>query len=224
VSLGAIDSGTTNIPAQQISGLNAVTSLSYSHPLRPNTTHAMSFAYSPGITALLEDSNVQESYSAGYTLTHRLSRGLAFSPTVNWNFIRDIGTGGSGEATHLIRLGFALGGSLTDRTSAGLNYFYQTRLSNLPEESYNAHQVNLTLSQQFPRQFSGTLGCQFEIRESESAPEENYNETTITASLTRAITRRISSSLTYTFTLRNSPTDGDSYTENQIALTLGYSF
>jgi long-subunit fatty acid transport protein len=167
---------------------------------------------------------VQESYSASYTLTHRLARGWAASPTVNWNFIRDIGTEGSGEATHLIRLGFSLGGSLTDRIGANLNYFYQTRMSNLPEESYNAHQVNLSLSHRFDSQLSGNLGCTFEMRESESAPEENYNETKITAGLSRALTRRISSSLTYTFTLRNSRIADDSYNENQIAFSLGYSF
>jgi hypothetical protein len=224
VRWGATTGGGPNSPAQQISGLNAVTSLNYAHPLRPNTTHSMSFAYSPGITALLEDSNVQESYAAAYTLTHRLNHGLVLAPTINWNFIRDIGTGGSGEATHLIRAGFSLGGNLTDRINASMNYFYQARLSNLPEETYNAHQLTVSLSERLTAKLTGTLGYMFEIRESQSAPEENYNENTITASLSESLTQRLSGTLTYTLKLRSSPTAGDSYTENRIAIALNYAF
>ncbi len=176
--LGAINSPTTNSPAQVIDGINAVAALSYAHPLRPNTSHSFSFAYSPGVTALLNDSNVQESYSATYALTHRLNRRAVISPTINWNFIRDLGNSGSGEATHLIRAGFAASSPLMNNLDATMGYFYQTRDSNLPAETYDAHELNVSLSWRLPRRITPQVTYTFEKRDATTLGE-SYQVNTV---------------------------------------------
>jgi len=163
--LSAINSPTTNVPPQDLDGPNAVLALNFAHPLRPNTTHSMSFAYSPGVTALLNDSNVQESYAATYSLTHRMNRQAVLSPSVNWTFVQDLSTAGSGEATHQVRAGLAFSTPLMNNVDSTMNYFYQTRLSNLPVETYDAHQLTVTVSWRLPKRWTPQFSYNFEQRD-----------------------------------------------------------
>jgi hypothetical protein len=220
--LDPISNTTTNIPAEDLPGFNAVLALNYAHPLRPNTTHSLSLAHSPGVTALLNESNAQEVTSATYMLLHRLNRGLTLSPSVQWTHLRDIGSGGAGEVTDLIRLGASLGGPVTDEISFSLNYFYQTRMSNLPEETYDAHQLNLNFSQRFTTRLTGTLS--YGITTESSVAAENFIEHTVSASLTQRFSPHLSGTLLYTYKVRDSKEDGDSYYENIIAATVTYNF
>ena len=220
--LDPINTVTTNIPAQELPGLNAVLALAYAHPLRPNTTHSLTLAHSPGVTALLNDSNVQESTSATYALLHRLSHGLTVSPSVSWTHVKDVGDGGSGEDTHLVRIGFTLGGAVTDRLGVSLNYFYQTRMSNLPVETYDAHWVGGQLTQRITDRLTATLRGSYETRAGQI--EESYNQYDISLGLTQYFGRHLSGTVQYTYRDRRSKLADDSYYENLISATVTWTF
>jgi hypothetical protein len=166
VYLDEVSGGATNKPSEVISGLNAVMALAFAHPLRPNTTHSLSFAYFPGVTALMDDSDVQESYTATYSLTHRLNRNAVIAPTVSWNFIRDVGSVGSGEATHLVRAGFTFSSPVLATINSTFSYFFETRDSNLTAENYDSHLVNLGLSWQLPKRWTPQFTYTYEKQNS----------------------------------------------------------
>ena len=131
-----------------IDGISSSIALSYTHPLRPNTSHSISFFRSPGVTAVLKDSNITETIGVTYSLAHRLNRYITIVPTVSWSNLKDIG-GGGGEKADIWDVGFGLSRAFTQHLSGSLAYRYQTRSSNLPDQSYDVNRVTVDFNYTF---------------------------------------------------------------------------
>lgn len=128
-----------------VDGISSSIALSYTNPLRPNTTHSISFFRSPGVTATLKESDIQEIIGVTYSIAHRLNRYVTIAPTVSWQNTKDITpTGGTGENVDIISVGLGTSRAFTRHLSGSLNYRYQTRDSNLVGQSYDVNEVTLT--------------------------------------------------------------------------------
>ena len=130
-----------------IDGISSTVSVSYTHPLRPNTTHTIAFFRSPGVTLLLKDSNITETTGFAYIIAHRLSRHLTLSPNVTWTHLQSLS--GSKEIADLMQVGFSLDRQFTKHLSSSVTYRYQLRSSNLPNSSYQVNDVSLNFNYSF---------------------------------------------------------------------------
>jgi hypothetical protein len=142
-----IEAGRTN-DAERVDGVTSSIGLSYAHPLRPNTTHGISFSRSPGITAILEDSDLTEVTGISYTISHLLSREITLTPSIGWFHAEDIG-GSTGEIVDTIDIGFGLSKRFTRQLSGSMNYRFQSRSSNLKGQSYDTNRINISLTYTF---------------------------------------------------------------------------
>ena len=142
-----IEANGTNA-VDNVDGISSTIALSYAHPLRPNTTHSLSFYRSPGVTALLKDTAVTEVTGVSYTISHRLSRYITLSPTIAYSHLEAIG-GTSNEKTDLVQASIALSRSFTRHLSGNINYYYQLRSSNLDNGSYYVNKVVVNLTYTF---------------------------------------------------------------------------
>jgi len=133
----------------RVDGISSTLALNYVQPLRPNTTYSIAFTRSPGITAALEDSDITEVTSVTLSIAHRLSRFITLSPTIGWTLLEDISSDGDGEKVHIIQIGMGLSRQFTRKLSGGLTYRYQTRDSNLPDQSYDVNEVTVNLTYTF---------------------------------------------------------------------------
>jgi len=150
ISLGYSHSQLAATPTNGVTNINGVDSqisLSYTHPLRPNTTHSLSFYRSPGVALLLKDSSITQVYGASYTISHRLNRSLTLSPEVNWTHLKSLS--GSMEVADIIQVGFSLQRTFTKRLSSTFSYTYQTRSSNIPGSSYDVNDISITANYTF---------------------------------------------------------------------------
>jgi len=138
-----------HISADNVDGPTANMGLNYTHPLRPNTTHSIQFFYSPGVTALLQNSNIQETYGVSYSIAHRLSPQLTLAPNVFWTHTADVGKAGSGEVDDIVGVGFGLSRQFNKKLSASLIYRFQSRSSNLTGASYDDNDVNVSMNYTF---------------------------------------------------------------------------
>jgi hypothetical protein len=132
---------------QSIDGVDAAVSLSYTHPLRPNTTHTLSFFHSPGITLGLENSSIQETTGFNYTLARRLNRYMTLAPSVGWTHLKSLS--GSTEIADVIIVGISLQRQFTKKLTGSLAYQYQTRNSNLSGQSYDVNEVTVNMNYTF---------------------------------------------------------------------------
>jgi len=132
---------------QSIDGVDATVSMSYTHPLRPNTTHTLSFFHSPGITLGLQNSSIQETTGLNYTLAHRLNRYMTLSPSVGWTHLKSLS--GSSEIADVIVVGIRLQRQFTKKLTGSFAYQYQTRSSNLSGQSYDVNEVTANLNYTF---------------------------------------------------------------------------
>lgn len=140
-------SGTNH--AQHFDGVDSNVTLSYTHPLRPNTTHSLSFFRSPGVTLLLENSSITEVTGLSYTISHRLNRYLTLSPNVSWSHLRSLAGSQTLETADIIQVGFGLQRQFTKHFSTALSYFHQIRDSNLPNASYTVNDVTVSANYAF---------------------------------------------------------------------------
>ena len=145
----AINTPAKNIPAQEMDGPTANIGLNYNHPLRPNTTHSLSMFYTPGITAMMNNSNYQTSYGANYSIAHRLNRDITLIPRVQWTHTEDASSGGSGEVYDMISTGLGLSRPFGKRLTGTFEYRYQTRMSTLATGSYDCNVIRLTFNYNF---------------------------------------------------------------------------
>ncbi len=133
-----------------VDGIGSSIALNYTNPLRPNTTHSISFFRSPGVTATLKESDIQEVVGVTYSLAHRLNRFVTIAPTVTWLNTKDISpSGGTGENVDVISVGFGTSRTFSRHCSGSFNYRYQTRSSNLPGQSYDVNEITLRLVYSF---------------------------------------------------------------------------
>ena len=145
----AYNTPTKHIPAQGTDGPTANIGLNYAHPLRPNTTHSLSMFYTPGVTAMMNQSNYQTSYGANYSISHRLNREITLSPNLNWTHTEDASSGGSGEAYDMISAGLGLSRSFGQHLTGTFQYRYQTRSSTLAASSYDCNIISVNFSYTF---------------------------------------------------------------------------
>jgi hypothetical protein len=138
-------------PGGSRGGGSSSIALSYAHPLRPNTTHSISIFRSPGVTALLKDSNIQETMGVTYSLAHRLNRYVTLTPKVGWTNTKDISIqgSGSGEVVDIIFVGMGWSRQLSRNLNLSFDYRFQTRASNLPGASYDVNRITGTLNYTF---------------------------------------------------------------------------
>jgi hypothetical protein len=135
--------------AQQFDGVDSNVTLSYTHPLRPNTMHSLSFYRSPGVTLLLQNSSLTEVTGLSYTISHRLNRYLTLSPNVNWSHLKSLAGSQTLEVADIIQVGFGLQRQFTKHLSGSLGYFHQIRQSNLPNASYDVNDVTISANYAF---------------------------------------------------------------------------
>ncbi len=130
-------SGTNTL--HNIDGVDSNVTLSYTHPLRPNTTHSISFYRDPGVALLLKSSSIVQATGVSYTLSHRLNRFLTLSPQVGWTHLVSLYS--TGEIADLVQVGFSLQRTFTKNLTGTFSYRYQSRTSNLPANSYDVNDV-----------------------------------------------------------------------------------
>lgn len=135
-------------PGGGLDGVNANVGLNYAHPLRPNTTHGISFFYSPGVTATMNESNYQTTYGVTYNIAHRLNRQITLVPTVGWIHTQDESSM-SGQKMDMIRVGLSLSRSFGRHLTTNLNYTYQTQMSNIPNQGYDVNRVAINFNYMF---------------------------------------------------------------------------
>ena len=125
-----------------IDGISSTMSVSYTHPLRPNTTHSIAFFRSPGVSLLLKDSSITETTGLAYTIAHRLNRFVTLSPNITWTHLQSLS--GSKEIADIYQVGFGLSRQFTKHLSASFGYRYQVRSSNLPNSSYDVNDITVS--------------------------------------------------------------------------------
>jgi len=133
--------------ASNINGIDSTVTLSYTHPLRPNTTHAISFFRNPGVALLLKSSSVTQATGVNYTITHRLNRYVTLSPNVSYTYLKSLS--GSMEVADYVTVGFTLQRGFTERLTGTFAYQYLVRTSNLPDASYTVNDISLNLNYRF---------------------------------------------------------------------------
>lgn len=137
------------LPADNVTGINASIGGSYVHPLRPNTTYGFSFYHSPGVSALLKDSNVTEVFGASVFLAHRLTPTVTLTPTLNWTHTQSVGRTSNGQKLDLYSIMLALNRRITDSLSATFDYRYQAQNSNQFGTTYDSNRLTLKFNYTF---------------------------------------------------------------------------
>ena len=130
-----------------INGVSALAAVSYTHPLRPNTTHTISVFHDPGISLELKDSSITEVTGVNYTIAQRLNRYMTLAPSVGWTHLESLS--GSSEIADLIVVGISLQRQITKKLSSTFAYRYQTRSSNLAGQSYDVNEVQVNFNYTF---------------------------------------------------------------------------
>jgi hypothetical protein len=128
--------------AHNIDGVDSNVALSYTHPLRPNTTHSIAFFRSPGVTLLLKNSSIVQATGISYTLSHRLNQYLTLSPQVGWSHLVSLYS--TGEVADLLQVGISLRRTFTKRLTGSISYLRQIRDSNIPANTYNVDDVTIS--------------------------------------------------------------------------------
>jgi hypothetical protein len=135
--------------ASTVTGIDSTVTLSYTHPLRPNTTHAISFFRNPGVALLLKSSSITQATGVDYTISHRLNRYVTLSPDVSWTHLQSLSGSSTLEVADFIGAGFTLQRAFTRHLSGNFAYRYYVRSSNLPNASYTVNDISLTMNYAF---------------------------------------------------------------------------
>lgn len=137
------------LPEDNIDGISSNFGLTYSHPLRPNTSYSVSFFRSPGVTAVLNKSSIQETTGATLGIAHRLTPLITLSPVMSWTHAEDVSKTGAGEKTDLFALDVNVGRPFSRNLSGRLSYRFQNRSSNIEGNSYYVNRITATLTYRF---------------------------------------------------------------------------
>ncbi len=138
-------SGTNTV--HNIDGVDSNVTLSYTHPLRPNTTHSISFYRNPGVALLLRSSSITQATGVNYIISHRLNQYLTLSPQVGWMHLVSLYS--TGEVADLIQVGFGLQRTFTKHLTGSFSYMRQMRESNIPQNAYNVDDVSVSANYTF---------------------------------------------------------------------------
>ena len=137
VSVGWEETGlaaTKTNGVDHIDGVGALAAVSYTHPLRPNTTHTISVFHDPGISLELKDSSITEVTGVNYTIAQRLNRYMTLAPSVGWTHLESLS--GSSEIADLIVVGISLQRQITKKLS------WHICLS-IPDTEFESHRPEL---------------------------------------------------------------------------------
>lgn len=133
--------------AKNIDGVDSNLTLTYAHPLRPNTTHSLVFYRNPGVALLLKSSSITQATGISYIISHRLNRSLTLSPQIGWTHLESLA--GSKEVADLVQVGFGLQRTFTKHLTGSFSYLFQTRGSNIPGNTYNVNDVTISANYTF---------------------------------------------------------------------------
>jgi hypothetical protein len=143
-----LDPSGTNT-ARNIDGVDSNVTLSYTHPLRPNTTHSISFYRNPGVALLLLNSSITQATGVNYTISHRLNRSLTLSPQIGWVHLVSLVGNATSETADFIQVGFGLQRTFTRHLTGSFSYVHQTRDSSIPANSYDVNEVSVSANYTF---------------------------------------------------------------------------
>jgi len=143
-----LDASGTN-KATVVTGIDSTVTLSYSHPLRPNTTHSLSFFRNPGVPLLLKSSSISQATGVSYTISHRLNRYVTLSPNISYTLIKSLGGPPPLETADFVQVGFTLQRTFTERLGGTFSYRYQVRSSDIPNASYTVNDISVNLNYRF---------------------------------------------------------------------------
>ena len=132
------------LPAQNLGGISSSMAGSYTHPLHPNTTYSVSVYHSPGVTALLSASSIQSVTGVSLLLAHQLTQKTVLTPTIQFTNIESIGLSSNHEKENLISMQMGLSRSVSSRLSWTAQYQYVTRISNLPNSTFDTTVITMT--------------------------------------------------------------------------------
>ncbi len=135
--------------ARNIDGVDSNVTLSYTHPLRPNTTHSIAFYRNPGVALLLMNSSITQATGVNYTISHHLNRFLTLSPQVGWAHLVSLSGPTTLETADYIQVGFALQRTFTKHLTGTFSYLHQIRDSNIPANTYVVNDVTVTAAYTF---------------------------------------------------------------------------
>ena len=141
-----LDANGTNM-AHNIDGVDSTLTLSYTHPLRPNTTHSISFYRNPGVALLLTDSSITQATGVNYTISHRINKCLTLSPMIGWAHFEALYS--THEVADLVQVGFGLQRTFTKHLTGSFSYLYQSRGSNISASTYDVNEVSATANYTF---------------------------------------------------------------------------
>ena len=84
-----------------------------------------------------------------YNIAHQLNSKLTLAPSVSW--IRTSALAGTGplETADIFQVGMTLTRTFTRHLNGSIQYYYQTRDSNLANSSYDVNDIMLTLNYTF---------------------------------------------------------------------------
>jgi len=143
-----LDPSGTNT-ARNIDGVDSNVTLSYTHPLRPNTTHSISFYRNPGVALLLLNSSITQATGVNYTISHRLNRSLTLSPQIGWVHLVSLVGNATSETADFIQVGFGLQRTFTRHLTGSFSYVHQTRDSSIPANTYDVNEVSVSANYTF---------------------------------------------------------------------------
>jgi hypothetical protein len=130
-----------------IDGVSSQVAVNYMHPLRPNTTHTLTFFHDPGLTLGLKNSSITAATGVSYIIAHRLNRYMTLAPSVGWTHLESLS--GSREIADLVVVGVSLQRQFTKKLTGSFAYRYQTRSSNLSGQSYDVNEVTVNFNYTF---------------------------------------------------------------------------
>ncbi len=139
------------LPPSNLDGVISTLALNYTHPFRPNTTYSLSFYRTPGVTAVLKNSNATQSTGVNLNIVHKLSADLTLQPQVSWQHLEDVGAQltGQPERADIILVGMQLSRAFGTKWFGVIQFNHQSRMSNLHDASYDDNKVDVTLSYTF---------------------------------------------------------------------------
>jgi len=145
-----VNSGTsTNNAGSGTDGITANIGLSYTQPLRPNTTHNLQGFYSPGVTATMNNSNYQTTYGARYVISHRLGHGITLMPNIGWTHSQSEGGASAKQEYDLLSIGVSLSRTFTRHLNAMITYRHQERTSPQQGQGYQVNDLRISFNYSF---------------------------------------------------------------------------
>lgn len=142
----------TTEAATDLDGITSTIGLSYTHPLRPNTTYSLSFVRTPGVTAVLRNSSATQVTGVTLSITDKLTPNVTLQPLISFQDLQDVGSSigtGSNEHADLLTISMGVYRQFGPKTTGSINYLRTQRTSNLMNASYDDDQITIGVAYTF---------------------------------------------------------------------------